>query len=237
MNCHLSALAAVLAVAPSAFAQSSSLYVSPVTVEPEPLPAYGPPPPPSSLAPALRETSFTTVRAAEPRMFQVHDLVQIIVRENSEAESSSSLETEKEAEWDGELDAFPRLALSDLIDFKLRPGEFDPVELRAQYNQEFQGEGEYERKDSVSDRITARVIDVKPNGLLVLEARKEVVNDQEELTLSLTGTCRAEDVSIDNTVLSTQLYDLRLDKQHKGELRKTAKKGILTKVLEGLFNF
>ncbi len=219
-------------------AQTSSLYVQPMTVAEPPPPTFGPRPMSSSLAPALRGTSFTTVDAAEPRQFAVQDLVTIIIRESSQVDSESSLETQKDARWRGKVGAFPRLSLRDLIDLELRPSDItDPVEVDISYGQKFEGEGEYSRKDTMSDRISARIIDVKPNGLLVLEARRETKHDKEEQVVILTGTCRAEDVSIDNTVLSTQLYDMRLNKQHKGALRQTTKKGIITRVLEGLFNF
>jgi hypothetical protein len=38
-------------------------------------------------------------------------------------------------------------------------------------------------------------------------------------------------------VLSTELYDLHLDKQHKGELKKTTKKGFITNFFDALFGF
>lgn len=174
-----------------------------------------------------------------PREFAVHDLITIVIRESTQADSSARLETEKEATFEHKLSAFPDLQLKRLLDFQLAGSTSltNPVEVDLEMNNEWSGQGKYRREDSVSGRITARILDVKPNGLLVLEARKFVRNDKEELDMVLTGTCRAEDVQIDNTVLSSQLYDLRLDKQHKGELRKTTKKGVITRALEALFNF
>lgn len=228
---------AVSASGGSAVGQSSSLYVDPVTVEPPGM-MYRQQEP-SRLAPAIAESSMTRVPPPPPREFAVHDLVTIVIRESSQADSSAQLETEKESKFEHELAAFPDLQLRKLLEFQLANSTSlaEPVELDLEMNNEWSGQGRYRREDSVSDRITARIIDVKPNGLLVLEARKRVTNDRETLDVALTGTCRADDVSIDNTVLSTQLYDLRLDKQHEGELRKTTKKGIITKVLETLFNF
>lgn len=224
----------------AAFGQSSSLYVDPIVVPPPPPPPGMVAPPPPRMAPALIESSFTSVRMPEPRQFAVHDLVTIIVREESEAKSSAELETEKELELDGKVDAFPDLQLKKLLNLMLTPSTSiaqNPVELGVDMSREWTGEGKYSRRDSMTSRVTAQIIDVKPNGLLVLEARKYIKNDNEELDLVLTGVCRAEDVSIDNTVLSTQLHDLNVVKEHKGELRKTTKKGLITKVLEALFSF
>ena len=235
----LAAMVVQVVVTGAAWGQSSSLYVQPATRQPDAA-TYDRPyaRPQSQLAPALAQRSFTSVRPAEPRQFAVHDLVTIVVRELSQADSSASLETEKDAQFDGAVNAFPDMQLSQLLDFQLAGSRLaNPPKLDVELGNQWEGEGTYERKDSVSDRVTARVIDVKPNGLLVLEARKSIRNDREGLQIVLTGTCRAEDVSIDNTVLSTQLYNLHLDRQHEGELRKSTKKGLITKVLEGLFSF
>ncbi|MHC4992984.1 MAG: flagellar basal body L-ring protein FlgH, partial [Planctomycetota bacterium] len=100
---------------------------------------------------------------------------------------------------------------------------------------EFDGEGEYERRDDLTARITAEVIEVLPNGNLVLEARTSITNDEEGAVMKVTGICRAEDVSAANTVLSNQVHDLKVEKIHSGELRKANEKGILAKVLDFIF--
>ena len=44
-------------------------------------------------------------------------------------------------------------------------------------------------------------------------------------------------MTIANTVLSTQMFDLRVAKTHEGEIRKAQKKGLFTKILDTIFNF
>ena len=192
--------------------------------------------------PELAASSYTSVVPPEPRRFAVHDLVTIIIREQSSASSEATLETERDLELEGAIEAFPHLNLGDLLAFKKlvasRRGADEPfpaVDLGG--SSSFSGEGEYERTDSLTTRLTARIIDVKPNGTLTFEARTFIQNDDEELTISVTGTCRAEDVALDNSVLSTQVFDLRVVKGHEGEMRKASKKGFLTKLFETIFNF
>ena len=192
----------------------------------------------NTLAPAVAATSFAAVRLPEPRRFAVQDLVTIVIRESTQTDFESSLETEKSTGFDGSIPNFPNLTLRDLLNLQVGAGSTeDTPKLSIDYKQDWEGEGEYSRSDSITGRVTARVIDVKPNGTLVLEARKFIQSDKESLNIVLTGMCRAEDVGVDNTILSTQLYDLHLDKQHEGELKKTTKKGFLTKVFEAIFNF
>lgn len=191
---------------------------------------------PDRLSPALAAVSFSTVNPPEQRFFATHDLVTIIVRESTEAESESTLDTTKDASFDGGIEAWPGFrGLDDVWDLFVKTDLKANPRLAANFKKQFNGDGEYERTDTFTTRLTARVIDVKPNGTLVLEARKYIKSDKEELDMVLTGTCRAEDVKADNTVLSTQLYDLRLNKDHKGELKNTTKKGILTKIFDVLF--
>ncbi len=190
------------------------------------------------LSPAIAQVSLTAVKLPEPRAFSVQDLVTIVVRESTEADSDSTLDTSKKTKTDAGITAFPNLNLEQLLAFQLAGGALtNPPRVKTDSTQNFKGEGDYKRRDTFTTRITARIIDVKPNGTLVLEARKHIKSDKESLEMVLTGTCRKEDVTADNTLLSTQIYDLRLDKKHTGEVRGATKKGVITKALELLFNF
>ena len=217
-------------------AQTSSLYVEGDALSLQQIATSGVA---DRLSPQVSRMSLTAVRPPQPRQFSTHDLITIIVRESIENESESELETEKDFSLNGVISAFPDLRLKDLADFQLGQSTLNDgnPEVNITLNRSFEGEGEYERKDTFTTRITARVIDIKPNGSLVLEARKFIQSDKESVNIIMTGTCRKEDVTPDNTILSTQIYDLRLEKQHDGELRKAVRKGLLTKLFEFIFSF
>ncbi len=191
------------------------------------------------LSPEIARVSLVAAALPEPREFSVHDLITIIVRESIEADASSSISTEKETTISGQLTQFPDLRPEKLLQLKLDRGDLAGNEpaVDVTYTGEFEGDGDYQRSDSFTTRMTARIVDIKPNGTLVLEARKRIQSDEESVTILLTGTCRKDDISASNTVLSTQIYDLQLVKEHKGELRRATKKGLLTKVFETIFNF
>lgn len=191
------------------------------------------------LSPAIASVSFSAVHVPEPRTFSRHDLVTIIIRESTETNLRASLGTERDVSVDGEITDLPRFQLHELLNLQLRPNEFgagNPA-VGIGFNNEFDGAGNYGRRESITGRITGEIIDIKPNGMLVIEARKQIVTDDEALELVLTGMCRPEDVTIDNTVLSTKLHNLHLDKQHDGELRRSTRKGWLTRIIETVFNF
>lgn len=179
----------------------------------------------------LSDVSFTAVPAPEPRTLRKHDLVTIIVRENSEYKSEATTDLKKEATLDARLEEFVKLNIRNVA---LEGGAIgaNPPSIKASGKGEFKGDGSVDRSDEFTARITAEVLDVKPNGTLVLQARKFIKTDEEEQEMILTGTCRAEDVSADNSIYSYQLHDQSLTKMHKGAVREATKKGWLPKLLD-----
>jgi flagellar L-ring protein FlgH len=187
---------------------------------------------------ALRAVSLFAIAPIEPRTYREHDLVQIIVRETSQAKSSQDLNTKKDSKLDGKVGKFPALQLEDLLNLQMYGGRTTNLPaVQVDFSKDFKGNGDYERKDDLSARVTAEVIEVLPNGNLVLEARTNIKIDTEEKSMKVTGICRPEDITPANTVLSNQIHDLVIDEMHKGELRENASKGIIAKVLETVFAF
>ena len=62
------------------------------------------------------------------------------------------------------------------------------------------GSGKITGSGKLSAEITAKVIEVMPNGNLIVEGRKEVTIDKEKRFIILSGIVRPEDVEFDNTV-------------------------------------
>lgn len=186
----------------------------------------------------LHDMSMFAVTPPELRTFLKHDLVQIIVRETSRAKSTHDLETTKEYTLDGAITAFPSLNLSDLLDFQVDAGRTTGLpRVGVDFTNEFTGEGDYQRKDDLSARLTAEIIEILPNGNLILEARTFIKNDEEEMSIKVTGICRPADISAANTLLSNQIHDLHIEKMHEGELKKASEKGIIARVLDAIFAF
>ncbi len=228
------ALLGVLLLGSSGAGQSSSLYSrhAPRLETPNRRPAKSP------LTPAVSENSFVAVGLPSPRKFALHDLVTIIVRESVSNNTRSSLTTEKDFQQEGKINAIPKFRIQDLVDLQIRQATLDEKpEINLEFNNEFEGNGTHQQRSTFTARITARIIDIKPNVTLVLEARKSIKTDNDQFSMVLTGTCRREDITASNTVLSTELYDLFIVKQHEGELHKATKKGPLTKLFEAIFSF
>lgn len=184
----------------------------------------------------IDEVSTLYIEPPEPRVIAKHDLVTIVIDENTSTTSEQTLETDKSYDTSASVAAL--LDPWQLLELRLRQGNISDVDLiRAKADRSFTGEGEYERRDRFSARITATVLEVKPNGTVVLEARKHVARDTEEQTLVLSGLCRQEDITLQNTVLSSQIAGLQLVLTNEGEVRDSAKKGLISRVLDTIFAF
>lgn len=184
----------------------------------------------------LREKSMLFFEPPPPRTFAKHDIITIIVDESSRQSSSQSLDTSKE--YDTKATMRGLLDPLELLELRLAAGNISNLDLvDYQAEREFAGEGDYERSDRFSARISARVLEVKPNGTLVLEARTFIKTDDEETTLVLAGIARPDDVTTQNTVRSSQLANLTVVRENVGDVASAAEKGVITRVLDAIFAF
>ena len=178
--------------------------------------------------------SWTVGSLPEPKTYRPGDLLTVIIRERKKWEADSDLETKNE--WD------IRSELQDFIKFTdggIGAADFQRGRPNIDYKFESQlrNEGDSSRDDRLTTRLTVKIIDIKPNGLLVLEGRARIAHDEEVTEVTLAGTCRKEDVTADNTILSTQVADKQIVIQNEGALRASASRGWLTKLLDLLKPF
>jgi flagellar L-ring protein FlgH len=183
----------------------------------------------------LSDVSFFAVDAPEPRVVKKHDLVTIIVNEMSTSTAKGKTDLKKSNDLDAKLDQYVRFGISPFSATGMTPS--NPLEFKGSAARNFKGEASADNSDTFVTRITAEVIDVRPNGNLVLQARKRIRTDEEDHGMILSGQCRAQDITSDNTVLSTQLYDLDLQKDNSGAVKDTNTRGFIPKLLDHLNPF
>jgi len=180
--------------------------------------------------------SLLAVADPLPRSFKLHDLVTIQVTESSRSKTSGKAKTDKKYDLAAEVSEFWNFDFSALGEkARLSGNQLPGVALNGQ--KKFDTKGDVDRKDDFTARVTAEVIEVRPNGTLVLEAYKHIKTDDEEQTIRLSGECRAEDVDVTNTVPSQRLANASVEKMTKGQVRDATEKGFLAQVLDTIFAF
>ena len=191
----------------------------------------------STIDPRIAAASFFAVPPPVKRVIQPKDLITIIIKEQAEYKSDGTSKLDKSASLQATLRQFIKLNLSNAsVGNAIGTGGITPsVDMDG--SEKFDGKGSAERKDSLSVRMQAMVVDVKPNGNLVLAARRRIKTDDEERVYLVSGTARVEDVTTDNSILSTQLADFDLVQDSKGTVASATRRGWLPKLLDALNPF
>lgn len=173
--------------------------------------------------------SFIAVAPVQPKRYHKNDIVTVVISEISDSQINGSSASKKTQAYDLALQQFVQLALSNsgvpTVGTVNSPSSLP--EIKFNYNNDRQSTAAQQRTDSFTARVSANVVDIKPNGTLVIEAVKQIVIDKEIQVFKLSGICRVEDIQGDNTILSTQLASLSVSKQTTGEVKDGTKRGWL----------
>jgi len=183
----------------------------------------------------LATASLYLVEPPEPRQFRENDLITIIVSERATIKNENSLETSKNSSLTGGVTSMPNLL--KLLELRWEEYERLPITANMNYRSRYAGEGEQDIDRRTTARVTARVVEVKPNGTLLLESKTSVRTDGEEQVIVIAGLVRQEDITIANTIQSNQMANLVVNIQHHGELKRSSEKGLIPRAFDLLFNF
>lgn len=93
----------------------------------------------------------------------------------------------------------------------------DPA-IDASANSSSAGQGQIRRQDKITLQIAATVVDVLPNGHLVIQGSQEIRVNQELRDLQVAGIIRPEDVSRRNTITYEKIADARIVYGGRGTL-------------------
>ena len=113
-------------------------------------------------------------------------------------------------------------------------GIFDFIKaFSANGSDSFQADGEATDTNRYLGQITVTVVEVLPNDNMIIEGTQSIWQNKDEHKITLRGTIRRDDVTINNTVPSTKVADASIRFDGKGPLNAKQRQGILTQ----LFNF
>jgi len=166
----------------------------------------------------------TDVRAMRP-----HDLISVVVSESLAASTDGTVKNSRASNANSSITAlFGALhagnALQNLINQTSSSG------LNAQ--------GTSATNSSLSTTFGGQVIEVLPNGMLVIEAARQVEFSQQTQTIVLRGLVRPEDISQQNQVLSTAISSLELEVRGKGIINDyTYRQNALVRLLQKILIF
>jgi flagellar L-ring protein precursor FlgH len=175
----------------------------------------------------LSNSSWLFQKSDPPVQVRLHDLITIRVSEISNLQSEGNLNRRKTGKFDAEL-----LNWISLGHLNLKPSPMSNGQPKANgtLDAEYQADSQLKANDLLSFNIAAEIVDIRPNGNLVLEAHQTFRVYDEQWEASLTGICRREDVDPSkNLVLSEKIAELCIDKKQTGAVRDGWRRGWLTR--------
>jgi flagellar L-ring protein precursor FlgH len=151
----------------------------------------------------------------------INDLVTIRVEENVTATGSADSTVNKKGD--------ANVSMPEPISKGLE--KFLPTNSETK----FTGSGSTSRQTTLSANMTARVVEVLPNGDLVVEGVREIdVNGDRQLVV-LTGVVRVLDILPGNIVTSARIGQLRIRALSQGLIKDSLTPGWLIRALNKVF--
>ncbi len=190
---------------------------------------------------ALILTSTTTIKAgsiwarrnnnmknlyADDVARNIGDILTIIVTEDSKIDNKAKRDLKKDVDksitFDGKLGNF-----SDLGEFGTTVSSSNELKSKADYKDE--------RK--FVDRITVVVVDIQPNGNLVIMGTRcrKIAGDTQ--TIEIGGIVRPSDVKFDNTIKSEQVANFQIVTKNSGIADPYTRPGFLGRILDIIWPF
>ncbi len=170
---------------------------------------------------------------ADKRATSVGDILSILIQESNTANRNNSTKTAKASTIDASLQSF--LFSPGASKFLTKGGQLPAMKTSAA--QSFDGGGEINNTERITARIAVRVIDVLPNGNLVIEGSRKVSFSGETQDAVLRGIVRAEDVMANNTIYSHSIAEATIKYVSSGSISDNQKKGWFTRVWEKVTPF
>ncbi|HYL77307.1 MAG TPA: flagellar basal body L-ring protein FlgH [Bryobacteraceae bacterium] len=164
---------------------------------------------------------FRDVRAS-----QVYDLVTIIVSDKASAVSTGGTNTTRKSNVKASVGsaALPKGSIAALSNL-----------ASTSNNTQLQGQGTTSRESTLTTTVTAEVIDVLPNGNLVIHGQKDISVNSEKQVITVSGIVRPDDLSPVNSVPSDRVARMEVRVNGKGVVNDAVKRPFfLYRLLLGL---
>lgn len=145
--------------------------------------------------------------STDAKAARLYDVVSIVVTESIVASTDGQVKNSRSSSANSGLTGlFGALAAKSRLQNLL--GQSASSGLTAQ--------GQSDIDASMTTTFGGEVVDVLPNGMLVVQATRQLTFSQQTQLIKLRGLVRPEDVSAQNQVLSTAMTDLELEVTGKG---------------------
>ncbi|MDX1969143.1 MAG: flagellar basal body L-ring protein FlgH [Planctomycetaceae bacterium] len=185
--------------------------------------------------PSIRDYSFIYIDAPPPpELIKVHDIITVEVDEKAEVIVNSRFNRQRNGSFTAQLKDFVRLR-SDGPTLENTASTQPGIEGSLQNR--LQTIGQLTDLEGITYKIAATVVDVLPNGTIVLEARKSIRTNQDFFEYRLTGRIDKAKIKPDRTARTEDIAELKIDRLQRGKVFDSTKTNWGTQFLDLVFPF
>lgn len=214
-------LAAVLLAGCSTMNTPNVAVHEPTTARPEPARAVeaSRQPPPVAANGAIFQVATFRPLFEDRRARLVGDLLTIDLVEKTSARKSSSSTIDRSGSVGGSITALPFI----------RQSRLDRLVLEGETSNTFEGKGETGSDNMLTGTITVTVVEVLPNGNLLVAGEKQVGVNQNVDVLRFSGVVAPQSIQADNRVPSNKVADARVEFRGRGDVDRAQTVGWLSR--------
>jgi len=171
----------------------------------------------------------------DQRADNVGDILTVLLDIKDKAELDNESERTRQADEDAGLDALLGYE-ADLA--QVLPETVNNASLiGAKSTSNHKGTGKIDREEKIKMKLAATIMQVLPNGNMVIQGRQEVRVNFEKRILEFAGVIRPQDITIDNTISYDKVAEARVSYGGKGQITDVQQPRYGQQVYDVLFPF
>jgi flagellar L-ring protein FlgH len=170
---------------------------------------------------------------ADERSLNVGDILTIAISESSTENKNNATTTERKSSLAAAITSF--LYPAGATPLLTSHGSLPAMAYNSDHSHA--GSGTISDSETIVAQIAVRIIDVLPNGDLVVEGKRQTSFSQENQTIVLRGVVRPEDVLSNNTVFSYNVADATIQIIGKGTVSDAQNKGWFNRIWDKINPF
>jgi flagellar L-ring protein precursor FlgH len=174
----------------------------------------------------------------------IGDIVTVKIEESAQATNRANTEYERSSGLEAGIDKLFGIekwwqdeVLPDVDDNIPKIDPFGNPSVKGSISSDFKGDGETSRSGKLEAYITCRVVDVMANGNLKIVGTREVMVNNENQLIILSGVIRPRDISDTNIILSTFISDAKIAYSGSGVVDDRQRPGWLANLLNNAWPF
>lgn len=173
---------------------------------------------------AIYKSGYSMSLFRDAKAHQIGDIITIILEESTSASKKASTSTAKSSQID--------LASPTVFGREVTRKGVPILSAGVDTSRDFSGEGDSAQSNSLSGLISVNVVEVLPNGNLVVRGEKLLTLNQGSEHIRISGIIRPADISPQNTVASSYVANARIVYGGQGVLADANTKGWMQKFFD-----